>query len=266
MGLHLSRSETVFGLPAVSARDLIVHLGNSGNSFDTDEIKYALQTFYRKARRDPWPSNADVSKAEREAPRLLARMVSEGHVEPFRYDKEDRARLARQNRQPPTDSWRLTEKGRELARVKFIKRMTRAKAVAELQAFIERVEHINSPDAEYAYIIWNAWLYGSLITDATDIGDVDLIYETDFRKGHCGYGSVVKHSIARAKSSGKELDYSGMLNYGSNEIARILKDRRPAVSLNAFCHFQLAEIKGGYFQIIKHGRVLGEIIERFKTA
>ncbi len=265
MGLHLSRAETVFGLPAVSARDLIVHLGNGGDSFGTDEIKCALETFYRKARRDPWPSRADVSKAKREAPRLLSRMVAEGYVEPFRYDKEDHAHLARQNRQPPADSWRLSDKGRELARVKFIKRMTRAKAVAELQAFIERVEHINSPDAEYAYIIYNAWLYGSLITDATDIGDIDLIYETEFRKGHCGHGTVVEHSIARAKAAGKDLDFSGMLNYGGNEVARILKDRRPAVSLNAFVHFQLSEIKGGYLQIIKDGRVLADAIEHVKT-
>jgi hypothetical protein len=253
MGLHLSRTDTVFGRPAVSGRNLIVQLYNSGNFFDTRTIKFALRENYSR------------SAAESEAPKLLTRLVAEGYVEPFKYDSDDDAHLAKQNKQPPADSWRLTEKGRELARVKFIKRMTREKAVAELQAFIQRVEHINSPDAEYVYIINNAWLYGSLITDAADIGDIDLIYETEFRKGHCGYGSVRNHILARAEASGRDLDYSGMINFGDTEIERILKDRKAVISLNAFRSRQLAEIKDGYLQIVRNGIVLGDNIERVKA-
>lgn len=254
MGLHLSRTDTIFGWPAVPGRDLIIHIGHTGSTFDIDDMRSALETSYRKARGEKCPSNGDAFKARREAPRLLSRLVAEGYVEP---DKEDL--------QTAAGSWKLTKKGAALARVKFVKRMTRAKAVAELQGFIERVEHINSAAAEYVYTIENAWLYGSLITDAIDIGDVDLIYQTEARRGHCGHKNIVNHSRARAKASGRSLDYRGQLNYGDNEIERILKDRRPVVSLNAYVYQQLAQIEGGYLQIVRDGLVLEDVIEQIKA-
>jgi hypothetical protein len=56
-----------------------------------------------------------------------------------------------------------------------------------------------------------------------------------------------------------------MINFGDTEIERILKDRKAVISLNAFRSRQLAEIKGGYLQIVRNGIVLGDNIERVKA-
>ncbi|MBB3455231.1 hypothetical protein FHT86_003530 [Rhizobium sp. BK313] len=254
MGMKLSKSETIIGLPAVTARDIVAKHLSGGDWFYLKAVEYALQAevCFEKKRGYKY---IDYEAAAERAPALLAKMMEEGYVEKGETDTHEEY--------GKRQSYRPTDKGLDLSRVKFVKRMSRAKAIEQLQAFLDPVEAINV--GEYVYVVTDVWLYGSLITDAADIGDVDLVYKTDWREGHCGYADHVQHNKARADTSGQNLDFYGVMRFGSVEIERILKDRRPHISLNGFVHHALHQMKGGYRQIVKDGVVLKDDIPQGDT-
>lgn len=250
MGMQLSRNEIVFGLPAVTARNIMAkHLAGC-DWFYLGAVEQALETEVCFERGRGGFKRIDYKAAKEQAPVLLQKMIEEGYVEKGEVDN-DREHGERQ-------SYAVTEKGHELSRVRFIKRMTRSKAIEQLRAFIERVEAVNA--GEYTKIVTDVWLYGSMITDAEDIGDVDVTIKLAQRPGHCGYPSHKAHNDARAKASGKNLSFFEELYFGENEVTTFLKDRRPHISINGFTHGCLDEIRDGYRQIVKDGVVLWDAI------
>jgi predicted nucleic acid-binding protein len=209
-----------------------------------DELDVVEAVFFVVTRHRHRGERAARSAAEHDAKWILPELVTEGYV----------------RRTGDGGEYKITEKGKELARAKFIKRIPRSNAVEQLRAFLDRVDIVNA--GQYANIVREVWLYGSLITDATDVGDVDLICLLEHRRGHCGFRTYVDHSIARAKDSGRVLNYIGKLKYGSTEVMNFLQDRRVYLSINAFDPAQLEEIKGGYLQIVKDGVVLKDAITK----
>lgn len=225
----------------MKARDIVIRLGDKGDCFDQHDVVETM--FFVVARHLHKRNLLARSVAEDDAKWMLPELIKAGYVEMVQVEGE---------------AYRLTEKGKELARAKFVKRIPREKAIEQLWAFLDRVGSINA--GQYASVVKDVWLYGSLITDAADVGDVDLICLLEHRGGHCGYDSYVEHSIARANASGQVLDYYGKLRFGSKEVFTVLKDRRAYLSINAFDPAQLDDIAGGYVQIVENGNVLTEAV------
>jgi hypothetical protein len=70
---------------------------------------------------------------------------------------------------------RVTIAGSALGMAKFIPRISRAKAETLLAEFLERVAEANA-DLDVGYWITEVRVFGSYLTDADDLGDVDIAY------------------------------------------------------------------------------------------
>jgi hypothetical protein len=231
MGMNLTKTDVICGLSASTARDLLHRLGWN---FDAAYFREAV-TFVITRHQHKHPSVQEVETAKI-APGLLAAFVEAGfavEAQPGEYE--------------------TTKAGRELANSTFLKRMPRKEALAKLRGFMDRVRDINSDASPYMVYVQNAWLYGSLITDAPDIGDIDLIVET---KVWPRISSTLEFAEARIKTLGKSPQTLDAYAFCWSEVTKELKGRQPHIQLNGFSHYQLHEITGGYRQIVKDGVLL----------
>jgi hypothetical protein len=133
----------------------------------------------------------------------------------------------RQDRGP---RYELTDAAVRLANAKMIKRITRAKA-AEL---LQRADDINA-NPDLLYRVKRITAFGSYITDAIDLGDIDIAVELE-NKVPAGQRSEANR--ARTAASGqKNLSLNDELTFGEREVKRLLKDRNPYVSLILYNDF-----------------------------
>lgn len=134
----------------------------------------------------------------------------------------------------------VSQKGRQLARAKFLKRMTRAQAAELLEGILARAREINSRP-ELTHYVSELHVFGSYLTDAPDLGDLDLIVKLE-RKDDDGHVAV-ERSKARARASGKKLSFFEELTYGEGEVNQLLKARKGRISLHHEIDFDLPDIK-----------------------
>src|SRR6476659_2742496 len=66
-------------------------------------------------------------------------------------------------------------------------------------------------------------VFGSFVTEAEDLGDIDVAVEIERRQVEGMRG--IDAAVARAKASGRQLDHSQMLDYPKREVLRLLKNR-----------------------------------------
>jgi predicted nucleotidyltransferase len=72
-------------------------------------------------------------------------------------------------------------------------------------------------------------VFGSFLTDAEDLGDIDVAVELK-RKDIDGM-RWTDAALARAKASGRQLDYRQMLGYPEREVKQLLKKRSRYIQL-----------------------------------
>lgn len=81
---------------------------------------------------------------------------------------------------------RLSKKALSLINAKSIPRISRAKADRLLAGFLDRCRTVNE-DSIIPFVVRKVWLYGSMLRDEIDVGDIDLSPEIE-RKSICnGY-------------------------------------------------------------------------------
>lgn len=125
-----------------------------------------------------------------------------------------------------TATYALTSEAGAWGSAKFTKPITRARADELVKGVVARAERING-DPDLTHYVAEMRMFGSYITDATSLGDVDL--EVRFEK-RPGLGDVVLASQARAGN--RSLNFVDRLLFGRREVTQILKDRKPHISLH----------------------------------
>ena len=78
--------------------------------------------------------------------------------------------------------------------------------------------------------------FGSYITDAADLGDIDIAVELECKIPE---GQRIEANRARAKASGRKgLSYDDKLSFGEREVNRLLRGRNPYISLTLYDSLQ----------------------------
>ena len=138
----------------------------------------------------------------------------------------------RQDREPWYEG---TDAAVRLANALMIKRITRGKADHYVAELLQRADDINA-NPDLLYRVKRITAFGSYITDAAELGDIDIAVELE-NKVPAGQRSEANR--ARAVASGREnLSWNDQLTFGEREVERLLKGRNPYVSLILYSDFQ----------------------------
>lgn len=148
-----------------------------------------------------------------------------------------------------TDKYEVTVKGNALAQVKFVKRMSKAKADKIFNEFMKRVAEINE-DENYVYQVSKLFLFGSYLNpEADDYGDIDIAYELERKiNDDKRFLEASQRIIANAILEGKV--FSSIIDevcYPEDLVLRYLKNRSSYISLHSMKDIET--ISGPYKQI-----------------
>jgi hypothetical protein len=123
----------------------------------------------------------------------------------------------------------LRIKAGAISNTKFIKPIPREKAKEILSEIISRCVEVNQNE-DLTHYVKRLNVFGSFNTDSKDLGDIDIVIETERRPG---IGSIVNTSLARLRLSGRyPRSYAEELFYGEHEVLRLVKARSPNISLH----------------------------------
>jgi predicted LPLAT superfamily acyltransferase len=148
-------------------------------------------------------------------------LITHGLIEPF------------QHRGEREDLFQVAALGARLANARLMARIDRAKAQGIVDAFLERVRQVNAR-AELLYRVRKVHAFGSFITDAPHLGDIDLAIELQSKRDQImqAKGDWIAANRARAKASGRTV--KDEVHYGEIEVRRLLKSRNPYLSFHGF--------------------------------
>ena len=153
---------------------------------------------------------------------VTEQLVTEGLIEPCRpFPGEE---------QDPIQFYRVTTAGYRLALARFNRRIPRRTAERILAAFLARVAAVNA-DPDLLLRVVEVHAFGSFITDAPDLGDVDLAVRLE-RKSFPGR-DWVDVNLERARRSGRCLNFLQRLYFGQSEVMKRLQNRSAYLSLHA---------------------------------
>jgi predicted transcriptional regulator len=125
----------------------------------------------------------------------------------------------------------VTDLGVRFAAARLLKPISRAKADGIVSDLLARVEAINTRD-DVTHFVGEVRAFGSYITDAPDVGDIDLAISFLAKPPPIGHDFIEWH-LERAQQSGCVLSsYIEMLFYSENEVRRLVKGRNQYVSIH----------------------------------
>ncbi len=128
--------------------------------------------------------------------------------------------------------WQTTYRGNALAIAKFIQPVSRHKAQATLDGFLERVALVNQRGSGWLSGVAKVELYGSFADPQIDpVGDVDLQVFT-FRRWSGGSQRMWDHIEKFIESRGANpSSFMGRLGYPERALQSYLKGRNPLLSI-----------------------------------
>jgi len=144
--MRISRHQVICGVPAFDLRAAFRRLSYGWTALDLAGL---------------------LKASEEEAEEILGALVAEGFAEPDLLFGGQ--------------YFRLTLRGGALAEASALKPVQRRKADELVAEAVERAKQINADDREL-YQVSRLWVFGSYLTDAEELGDVDLAFELS-RKG-----------------------------------------------------------------------------------
>jgi predicted nucleotidyltransferase len=137
--------------------------------------------------------------------------------------------------EPFTDPlrWQTTIKGNALAYATARRPITRQTADKLVEGFLERTKNINAC-ADYAFYVQKVIVFGSYLSDRSDLGDVDLAVTLEFRhddidKRQAQFDKRIQHAIDQGRIFKNIVERYG---WPQIEIFRILKASLPSLSLH----------------------------------
>jgi len=128
--------------------------------------------------------------------------------------------------------WKRTLKGNALSKALFSKPVSRRIAEKRLSEFMNRVHQVNA-DGRFLYRVRKVILFGSFLTDALFVGDLDLAVELD-RKEPDGEKHV-QMALARAREVAEKgrrfSNFVEMICFAEQEVKLFLKARSRIIQM-----------------------------------
>jgi hypothetical protein len=152
------------------------------------------------------------------ADELLRALASDSYIEP---DSDAGQR------------WHNTIKGNALAHASTTAPLKRATAERNLEAFLERVKHVNA-DRIFAYVVETVILFGSLLGDTPTVNDVDLAVQLRPRCNDSKqFRAVCEQRINAALDEGRTFsNISEHVAWPQTEVVRFLKGRSRVLNVH----------------------------------
>lgn len=197
--MHITRSTQIIGQPAILIRDLLRGLGEG--AWGADAVAIRLGT------------------TRRAAATLIKRLEQGGYVRP--------------NRTFGGRWFRTTPKGVRLALASAAPPLKRPTAERQLQAFLERVKIVNG-DPYYLYRVSKVVLFGSMLTTAPRVSDVDIAIEMQPKLDHARQRPAEDERILRARLvDGRRFrNLAEEVWWPKQEVRLFLKSRSRATSIH----------------------------------
>jgi len=125
----------------------------------------------------------------------------------------------------------VTELGVRFAAASLLKPIARPKADRIVSDLLARVEDVNARD-DLIHFVGEVRAFGSYITDAPEVGDIDLAISLIAKPPPPGKKFTQWH-LERARQSGRFFgSYIDKLFYSQNEVRRLIKGRNQYVSIH----------------------------------
>jgi len=128
--------------------------------------------------------------------------------------------------------WKRTLKGNALSKALFSRPVSRRTAEKTLSEFMNRVYQVNS-HSRFLYIVRKVVLFGSFLTDAAFVGDLDLAVDLE-RKEPDGEKHV-QMALARAREAAENgrrfSNFVEMICFAEQEVKRFLKARSRIIQM-----------------------------------
>jgi hypothetical protein len=125
----------------------------------------------------------------------------------------------------------VTELGVRFAAASLLKPIPRSKADRIVSDLLARVEEVNARD-DLTHFVGEVRAFGSYISDATEVGDIDLAISLIAKPPPCGTKFTEWH-VERARQSGRSFGtYIDMLFYSQNEVRQLIKGRNQYTSIH----------------------------------
>src|SRR5258705_4244782 len=198
--MRIEASETIVGQPALTIRRLLRR--GQGSLWGIGFVEEILHV------------NSGTAK------RIIKGLESEGYIE-----KKDSRRQR--------DCWENTIKGNAVGLASAAKPVKRARAEEKLQAFLERVKHVNDDDY-FLYKVEKVILFGSFLTLKESVNDVDLAIKLLPKIGdHEEFQQLSRQRIREAYEKGRTFsNFLDELSWPQMEVKRYLKSRSRILSLH----------------------------------
>jgi predicted nucleotidyltransferase len=201
--MQIRSDSKIAGLPALQIRDGLRRLGTARIA----SIDYLARCF-----------RFSIIKTTR----LVKDLVDNGLLEPVNDGPVNERR------------YRLTMEGGTLLLASAAPPISRATADRKLGEFIERVKVVNE-DKGYLYRVRRVVVFGSYLSDALKIGDIDLAVELEPRiKDRELLLTLIQQKAEQAAQSGRQFaSYLEQLVWPQREVLLKLKSRSRAISLHS---------------------------------
>lgn len=203
----------------------------------------AVRTFLRRYRSFTMSAAAaaqDLDTDERQGGEFLSGLESLGLIEPAEAPLPD-----------GEAGYEITIKGNALANAMAAKPIRRSTAEFALRQFMDRLNRLNA-SGEYVYLVVSAVVFGSMLTDADRLGDVDIAIELEAKvSGDVEFRSWCEErrrlAMRRGSHLGSTFEY---VVWPKTEIFRALRARARALSLHEWD--QVVRMPGVRYRVL-HG-------------
>ena len=212
--MRIQPDALVAGLPARQIRELLRQSRNSLSHHDAQDL---------------------LGLDRKQSTRLLDRLEREGYI--VRDSEAPESEMERYYKQ--------TLKGGTLCKALFSRPVSRKTAEKRLSEFMARVQRVNA-DSYYLYRVRKVVLFGSFLTDAPSVCDLDLAVglepkEPDRTKG---VGIELARGEEAARNGRQFSNFLELLYFAEREVKLFLKGRSRII--------QMTDLEDGILKIAKY--------------
>ncbi len=199
--MHIEATAVLAGQPILQIRKLLKRMGSR---------EHCSPQFIEKV--------LDVDAAT--AVEVLRMLNEHGYVEQVPGDS-------------PDEWWRTTVKGNALAQASAAPAVTRATAARALDAFLQRVREVNADD-DLAYVVERVILFGSYLSEAQKVNDVDVAVQVQRRSDDdAHFRCQCSERVARALDRGRVFSsFMDQVLWPQSEIYHLLKSGSRVIKLH----------------------------------